>query len=172
MWDKDEIIQSLRNDYISHWRRKEHFERNDNDVDREYEIAVCDYIINKLATIEEKTLNEVAEEIDDILEGVFLFDPQDNPKYYPIKQGDKVCVVKDIYYNDYKSFVANEGEETAAELLDEDGIFVLDEYRDEVYIPAGTYMTYKGEDDNGWPTFEIHGEPFDFCGEAFKLKKV
>lgn len=173
-WTTEDIIDKLIRDYCTHWHNYHHYQQNDNEVDANWESATLDYIFQLLQDVTEEGPTQVADRIDFVLEECFIFDPQD--KLENLKQllpvGTKVCVVKDIPYSDYDSFVSTEGEEIAKDLLSEDGIFCLDISTGDVYIPRGTYMTYKGIDKSGWPTFEIRGEEFDFAGTPFVLKKV
>lgn len=166
-WDKDDIIEYLTDEYCRHWNKRQDYLVNDNQVESEYELIICEYIFNLLKTITGGSPNDVADHLNDKLEGIFEFDPRIP---YGIREGKKVCLCSDVLYCDYPSFVSMFGEDTAQELLDD--LFILE--NDEVYIPRGTYMTYKGCDPtaSGWPTFEIYGEEFDFAGDPFKVKYV
>lgn len=169
MWDKDEILQNLYNDYITHRWRKEDFERNDNDVDRQDEVAICDYILEKIATYEGKTIDEVYKKVDDIIQGVFVFDPQSSLKELVIKEGLDYYAAEDICYADYDTFTSMFEKEELDYLFEE--IFSVNKDFEYVYIPKGTKMTYKEYDEKSRAcVFIIHGEEFAFSGPAFKLK--
>ena len=169
-YDINDVKELLENMYVIKTRNLEHYERNDDEVDRDYTIAQMDLIVELLKEITGATQEEIYENLGDKIEGVFWFDPQTNDPEV-LKAGTKVCVMRPIDYCSQEDFVCIFGEETAKELLEE--YLYLDPDGD-VYIPAGTHMTYKGCDPNynGWPVFDIHGEEFDFAGDALKLKLV
>lgn len=170
MWTKEDITQKLINDYCRHWNRREVFLKNDNQVDADWEMAVLDYIFDTLKDITGEPPSIVADMIDEYLEGIFTFNPAETA-YPELKIGATYCLCSDVLYSDYPSFVSMFGDDDEAQ----DGINEYFEIRDdEVWIPKGTYMIYKGceKDCSGWPTFEIHGEEFDFAGDPFKLKLV
>ena len=171
-WDFDDIVQYLYDLYLRKFNRMKHFEKNDNDVDREYEMAQMDLIVDLISSFTQAGKQEIYERIDDLLEGVFLFDPQENPNFYLVKKGKSYQTLEDIYYSSLSDFVAIYEKDALDYLLK--NIFVLNSENKEVYIPKGTIMTYKGitPGAGGWPTFEIKGEEFEFAGDAFKLKPV
>ena len=175
-WNLDEIITYLKNNYVTHYNLYHKYLTDGNEPDTNWESAVCDYIFDLLLTLTGKAPTEVADMIDDVIDKVFIFDPGDNPKNYKVEIGKDYFAWQDIYYSDYKSFLYNLGldEEIDKDEIDDmfENIFGYNEALDEVYIPKGTRMTYKGVecDRSGRPTFYIHGEELDFAGDPFKLK--
>ena len=165
-WEFEDIVESLQNDYVIHYNNRQHYLENDNEVDADWEGAVCDYIFDKLREITGGAPTDVADALEDKIEGIFEFDPQQIPCLLTV--GKKYCLKSDILYSDYDSFAASYDGDDLDYLLNE----VVEVSGDDVYIPKGTHMIYKGRESNGWPTFEIHGEEFDFAGYPFKLKKV
>ena len=166
-WDHDDIVEHLLNDYCIHYNKRDKYLKNDNEVDADYEGAQCDYIFDLLVTITEGSPTDVADRIDDRLEGVFEFDPE-----MPVASINKdYYSAQDILYSDYESFRSMFSDEDADFLLKE-VMYVDGDY--DVYIPKGTRMTYKGpgKDAGGWPIFDIHGFELDFGGAPFKLKGV
>lgn len=170
-WTVDEVIKYLKDDYCRHYRNREKFLVNDNEVDADYESAQCDYIINLLKTLTEKSLNDIAEDLDELLEGVFIFDPQERVELLRQYEGKSFYAAQDILYCFSNDLSGLFDEDDIDYLLKE--VLSINEYTGEVYIPKGTKMTLisvGGDTPSGWPTFEIHGEEFDFAGDAFKLK--
>lgn len=170
-WEQEDIIEFLIDSYCSHYNHYHHFQRNDDEVDMAYESAICDYIFETLQTITGGTPGDVADMIDEVLEGIFLFDPQAKQTEWPILPNTVVYTAQDICYSDLDSFKASLDEEDFNWLAEE--VFEIDYNNKLVWIPKGTKMTFKGVDNtcSGWPTFEIHGEDFDFAGDPFKLKR-
>lgn len=168
-WEYEDIIESLQNDYVLHYKNRQHYLENDNEVDADWEGAVCDYIFDKLKEITGGTPTDVADRLQDLIDGVFEFDPQSEPPY-PLTIGKKYCLESDILYSDYNSFACMFDEDDLNYLLEE----VVEVSGDNVYIPKGTHMIYKGceRGGSGWPTFVIHDFEFDFSGDPIKLRKV
>lgn len=169
-WEQEDIVEYLINDYILHYRHYHHHQDNDNEVDANWETAVCDYIFDLLQKITGATPTDVADIIDDKMEGCFLFNPQDNPYTYGLQVGTKVCICQDILYSDYDSFCSTFDEDEVNYLLEN----VVEVSGDNVYIPKGTHMIFKGVEPggSGWPTFTIHDFEFDFAGDPIKIKIV
>lgn len=167
-WTYEDVVDLLKQDYCVHYKNRQKFLENDNEIDSDYEAAQCDYIIRTLSTITQKSLNEVGYELDEMLEGVFTFDPQDNPDLLREYKGQTFYAAQDIYYCDVKDLNGMFDEEDI-DILDSE-VLDINEYTGEVFIPKGTKMTCLGVDFNGWPVFDIHGFEFDFAGSAFKLK--
>lgn len=169
-WEQEDIVEYLINDYILHYKNYHHHQDNDNEVDATYESAKCDYIFDLLKTITGGTPTDVADMIDDKMEGCLLFNPLDNPYTYGLRVGTKVCVCQDILYSDYNSFCSMFDEDDLNFLLQE----AVEVAGDNVYIPKGTYMIFKGrgEDAGGWPVFELKGFDLDFGGDPIKIKVV
>ena len=167
-YDINDVKELLENLYVIKNRNLQHYERNDDEVDRDYTIAQMDLIVELLQEITGATQEEIYENLGDKIEGVFWFDPQQPIDSQLLQPGTKVCVMRPIEYCSYEDSVCILGKETADEMI-EDYLYLENGM---VYIPAGTHMTYKGCEANGWPTFDIHGEEFDFAGDAFKLKLV
>lgn len=168
MWDKDEILQNLYNDYITHYWRIKHFERNNDDVLKENELAICEYILEKIATYENERTIDIYKKIDNVIQGVFVFDPQNDLRDFIVKAGFDYYASEDIFYSDYETFVDVFGEEI--DYLFEK-IFSVNKDVRCVYIPKGTKMTYKEYDEKSrTAVFIIHGEEFAFREPSFKLK--
>ena len=172
-WEKEDIVEYLINDYCTHFNKYHHFQDNDDEVDANWESAVCDYIFDLLQKITEGSPTDVADMIDNVLEGVFEFDPQSDPALLKPYVGRSFYAAQDIYYCSYSDLLSTYDEDDATFLLQE--VFGVDQFENEdrVYIPKGTKMTLisTGQNDaSGWPVFEIHGFEFDFAGDAFKLK--
>ena len=106
--------------------------------------------------------------IKDEAGAVITFDPNDNPKNYLISVGTKVKVLEDIYYCSQDDFDST-FEDYDLDYLYKD-VVKVNEALNEVYIPAGTKMTYLGTSMSGWPTFKIKNEEFDFAGDPFKIE--
>ena len=172
-WEQEDIVEYLVNDYCRHFENREKYLKNDNQVDADWEAAVTDYIFSLLKTITQGSDNDVATMLDEKLEGVFVFDPQDNPKFYKVKVNKDYFAAQDIYYCSIEDLYGSFTEEEI-DFLNEDEILDINSYSNEVYIPKGTRMTYLGSDPtaSGWPTFSIHGFEFDFAGDPFKLKEA
>ena len=91
---------------------------------------------------------------------------------YPIEPGDKVLLVEDLYYSN---------KENCDEELFEEYSKWMKVDRDEndnlnLYIPAGTIMTFLGNKYNCWPTFKIENkqqEEIDLATEQIiKMVKI
>lgn len=159
-WEEEDIIESLQNDYVLHYKNHQHYLSNDNQVDADWEGAVCDYIFDKLKEITGGSDTDVADKLDEKIEGIIEFDPNDIP---PITVGSKWYAAQDICYCHKDDLYFDiEGDEDWLEIGD-DGF---------VYIDKGTLMVYKGIQPGagGWPEFEVHGEDFEFAGDPFKIK--
>lgn len=167
-WEKEDIVEYLIQDYCTHFKNYHHFQENDNEVDANWESAVCDYIFDLLQKITDGSPTDVADMIDNVLEGVIVFDPQDNPDLLKKYIGQSFYAAEDIYYSAYRDLYNSFDEVDINYLMDE--VLEMNVHDDTVYIPKGTKMTYRGDDANGWPVFDIHGFDFDFAGDAFKLK--
>lgn len=166
-WEQEDIVEYLINNYVLHWKNYKHYQANDDEDDARYESAKLDYIFDLLHTITGGSPTDIADMIDPYLEeGMIEFNPQTSVN--TLEVGTKVCVMHDIPYADYDSFCSMFDDDDLDELLNE----VIDVGSDMVYIPKGTYMTYKGCNINGWPTFEVHGFEFDFAGDPFKIKII
>ena len=173
-WEYEDIIESLQNDYVLHYKNRQHYLENDNEVDADWEGAVCDYIFDKLQEITGGTPTDVADVLQDMIDGVFVFNPQDHIELLKQYIGKSFYAAQDIYYCSYFDLLGSYDEEDVSIMLEE--IFSVShiDNEDMVYIPKGTKMTLISVGDpkaSGWPTFEIHGEEFDFAGDPFKLKK-
>lgn len=168
-WSYEDIVEKLENDYVTHWHNYHYYGRNDNEVDMNWESAVCDYLFDLLKCITGASPTELADILEDKIEGVFLFDPQASCQQ--IIDGQKVCLMQDVYYTDYDSFRCMFEEEELDDLLQ--NVVYVDGDND-VYLMKGTHMTYKGIERGagGFPTFDVHGYEFDFAGNPFKIKKV
>lgn len=171
-WEQEDIVEYLVNDYCRHFKNREKYLRNDNQVDADWEAAVTDYIFSLLKTITQGSDNDVVTMLDEKLEGVFVFDPQDNPKFYKVEVNKDYFAAQDIYYCSINDLEGTFDEEDIDILAEE--VLDINPYLGEVYIPKGTRMTYLGSDPtaSGWPTFSIHGFEFDFAGDPFKLKEA
>lgn len=174
-WEQEDIVEYLVDSYCLHWKKYHEYQRNDNDVDSSYESAQLDYIFDLLKTITGGSPTDVADMIDEQLEGIITFDPQDNPELLKPYLGKSFYAAQDIYYCSYSDLLSTYDEDDATFLLQE--VFGVDQFENEdrVYIPKGTKMTLisTGQNDaSGWPVFEIHGFEFDFAGDAFKLKSM
>ena len=172
-WEKEDIVEYLVDSYCLHWEKYHKYQRNDNDVDSSYESAQLDYIFNLLQTITGGSPTDVADMIDEQLEGIITFDPQDNPELLKHYLGKSFYAAQDIYYCSIRDLEGLFDEEYIDILAEE--VFDINSYTNEVSIVKGTKMTLisAGADSpSGWPTFEVHGFEFDFAGDPFKLKPI
>lgn len=169
-WEEEDIVEYLINDYCLHFNKYHQYLSNDNEVDSSYESAQLDYIFDLLQTITGGSPTDVADKIDERLEGVFEFDPQADPELLKPYIGKSFYAAQDISYFSVNDLYGTYDEDDINILLEE--VLDVDPYNDIVSIVKGTKMTYIGNDDNGWPVFDIHGFEFDFAGEPFKLKPV
>ena len=159
-WEEEDIIESLRNDYVLHYKNRQHYLANDNEFDANWEGAVCDYIFDKLKEITGGSDTDVADKLDEKIEGVIEFDPNDIPR---ITVGSKWYAAQDILYCPIDDlFFDLKGDEDWLEI----------DSKGDVYIVKGTLMIYRGIQSGAadWPIFEIDGEEFDFAGDPFKIK--
>lgn len=169
-WEKEDIVEYLINSYCLHYNKYHDYQKNDNQVDADYESAQLDYIFDLIKTITGGSPTDVADMIDEKLEGIILFDPQDNPELLKKYIGQSFFAAQDIVYCSINDLNGMYDEEDLNILAEE--VLDINSYTDEVSIVKGTKMTYIANNDNGWPIFEIHGFEFDFAGDAFKLKPI
>ncbi len=159
-WEEEDIIESLIDDYCKHQKNYEIYSQLDNEVDANWESAICDYIFTKLQAITDATPTELADRLQDRMDGVIEFDPECPPK---IEVGSKWYTAQDILYCDKDDLYFD---------IEEDMHWLEVDSKGDVYIVKGTLMVYMGvmDDAGGWPCFMIHNEEMDFAGDPFKIK--
>lgn len=92
-----------------------------------------------------------------------LFNPEKDYENCPLKVGETYTLVRAIRY------CTNEDIE---DLQINPNIFKINPWGD-LWLPAGTMMTYVGNNYNGWPTFVIGNEEVDFaCDQDIVLEEV
>lgn len=173
MMDIDEVKAYLVNEYEAAKKRKEHYDKNDDQVDSDWEAGHMEALWSALAFVYEVSVVEMEKVYEEILHPVVEFDPGESPYKWPIVPGNKVELQTDIYYNDVEDWMLDN--ECGKEAILAEGFLIKD---DEVVIPKGTIMTFKGaeRDASGWPTFIIRGKvndyELDFAGDPFKIKLI
>lgn len=168
-----DMKEYLINEYRFATKRKEQFDKNDDEVDSNYESGKMEALWDAMSFLFGVNIHEMEKIYDEEINPTYDFDPGEDPVKWPIVPGSKVELQTDIYYDDVEDWMLNN--ECGKEAILAEGFLIKDK---EVVIPKGTVMTFKGveKDASGWPTFIIRGKvndyELDFAGDSFKVKPL
>ena len=170
--DLDEVKNYLFTEYKLCSRRKDHFDRNDDEVDSTYESGRCEAIWNALCFVYQVDSDDMEKIYEEHFNPCFEFDPcKGSEEDEELIKGRFVELLDDIDYCPLGDAILN-WEESEESLID-DGFKIED---GEVIIPKGTIMKYMGTGDapGSWPEFKLRMKytdyDVDFAGDPFHIK--
>ena len=172
MMDLDEVKRYLFNEYKVYSHRKEHFDRNDNEIDSTYESGRMDVVWSTLCFIYQVDSKEMEKIYEEHFNPCFVFDPSAGYENEDVLlKGRFVELLEDVNYCPLEDAILD-WEESEESLLD-DGFKIED---GDVIIPKGTIMKYMGTGTTpgSWPEFKLRMKytdyDVDFAGDPFKIK--